>query len=61
MYLLTNAFGSAIALTLVSVAVDPKIMWMYVGLCVASFIAGCFVWIIFHKYNKTEEEMNALG
>ncbi|EKG19705.1 Oligopeptide transporter [Macrophomina phaseolina MS6] len=61
MYLLTNAFGSAIGEALVSVAVDPKILWMFVGLSVASFLAGCLVWILFHHLNKTEEEMNALG
>ncbi|KAF1985227.1 PTR2-domain-containing protein [Aulographum hederae CBS 113979] len=61
MYLLTNAFGSAIGLALVSVATDPKVLWMYAGLAVSSFIAGCLVWIIFHKYNRTEEEMNALS
>jgi POT family proton-dependent oligopeptide transporter len=61
MYLLTNAFGSAIGEALVSVAVDPKILWMFVGLAIASFIAGCVVWLIFHKYNETEEAMNELG
>ncbi|EOD42946.1 Oligopeptide transporter [Neofusicoccum parvum] len=61
MYLLTNAFGSAIGEALVSVAVDPKILWMFVGLSIASFLAGCLVWILFHHLNKTEDEMNALG
>ncbi|KAF2103817.1 PTR2-domain-containing protein [Rhizodiscina lignyota] len=61
MYLLTNAFGSAIGEALVPVLVDPKVLWMYVGLAFTSFITGCVVWLLFHKYNKTEEELNALG
>jgi POT family proton-dependent oligopeptide transporter len=60
MYLLTNAFGSAISEALNPVLVDPKIQWMYVGLAVASFIAGCLIWYLFHHYNDTEDEMNAL-
>jgi POT family proton-dependent oligopeptide transporter len=60
MYLLTNAFGSAISEALNPVLIDPKIQWMYVGLAVASFIAGGLIWILFHHYNDTEDEMNAL-
>jgi POT family proton-dependent oligopeptide transporter len=60
MYLLTNAFGSAISEALNPVLIDPKIQWMYVGLAVSSFIAGCVIWILFHHYNDTEDEMNAL-
>ena len=35
-------------------------MWMYTGLCVATIIAAGAFWMIFKKYNATEEEMNAL-
>lgn len=61
MYLLTNAFGSAIGEALVPVLLDPKVLWMYTGLAVTSFITGCIIWVLFHKYNKTEEELNAMG
>ncbi|KAF2085824.1 putative MFS peptide transporter Ptr2 [Saccharata proteae CBS 121410] len=61
MYLLTNAFGSAIGEALVSVAVDPKVLWLFVGLSVTCFLAGCFIWVAFHHLNGQEEEMNALG
>ncbi|KAF2145873.1 uncharacterized protein K452DRAFT_283172 [Aplosporella prunicola CBS 121167] len=61
MFLLTNAFGSAISEALVSVSIDPKILWMFVGLSVASFIAGIVIWVIFHHLNDAEEEMNKLG
>lgn len=60
MYLLTNAFGSAISEALNPVLYDPAIQWMYVGLAVASFVAGCAIWILFHHLNAQEDEMNAL-
>jgi len=60
MYLLTNAFGSAISEALNPVLYDPAIQWMFVGLAVASFIAGCLIWIMFHHLNATEDSMNAL-
>jgi len=60
MYLLTNAFGSAIAESLVSTTGDPSIMWMYTGLAVASFATGILFWVLFHNLNAREDEMNAL-
>jgi POT family proton-dependent oligopeptide transporter len=60
MYLLTNAFGSAISEALNPVLYDPAILWMFVGLAVSSFITGCIVWTLFHHYNKLEDEMSAL-
>lgn len=60
MFLLTNAFGSALGIALSPTAKDPKLIWMYTGLAVAAFLAGCLFWLIYHKYNKTEDEMNAL-
>jgi len=60
MFLLTNAFGSAINEALNPVLVDPKILWMYVGLCITSFVAGGLIWILFHHLNATEDQMNAL-
>ena len=60
LYLLTNAFGSAIGEALVPVAYDPAILWMFVGLCISSFIAGIFIYVVFGRLNKTEEAMNNL-
>ncbi|EEP82598.1 hypothetical protein UREG_07463 [Uncinocarpus reesii 1704] len=60
MYLLTNAFGAAIGEALTPVAHDPEIIWMFVGLCVASFCAGIIFWIVFHHLNAKEDDMNAL-
>lgn len=60
MYLLTNAFGSAIGMALTPVAYDPAILWMFVGLCCASFSAGVIFWLTFRKLNAKEEAMNTL-
>ena len=60
MFLLTNAFGSALAIALSPTAVDPKLVWMYTGLAVAALTAGCIFWLVYHRYNATEDSMNAL-
>ncbi|KAJ5109478.1 hypothetical protein N7456_006153 [Penicillium angulare] len=60
MYLLTNAFGSALAEALTPAAFDPAIMWMFVGLACASFLCGIVFWFIFHHLNAQEDDMNAL-
>ncbi|KAJ5890419.1 Major facilitator superfamily domain general substrate transporter [Penicillium subrubescens] len=60
MYLLTNAFGSALAEALTPAAFDPAIMWMFVGLAVASFLCGIIFFTIFRHLNDKEDDMNAL-
>lgn len=60
MYLLTNAFGSALAEALTPAAFDPAIMWMFVGLAVASFLCGIIFFMTFHHLNAKEDDMNAL-
>ncbi|CAN6619063.1 peptide transporter Ptr2p [Trichomonascus vanleenenianus] len=60
MYLLTNAFGSALGIALSSTAVDPKLLWMYTGLAGATFVAGWVFYFIFRHYNKLEDELNII-
>ncbi|EMD93972.1 hypothetical protein COCC4DRAFT_191058 [Bipolaris maydis ATCC 48331] len=60
MYLLTNAFGSAISEALNPLLYDPAIMWVFAGLAIAATIAGALIWIIFHHLNDIEDEMNQL-
>lgn len=60
MYLLTNAFGAALAEALTPAAYDPAILWMFVGLAGASFLTGVIFWFTFHHLNAQEEVMNAL-
>lgn len=59
-FLLNNAFGSAISIALAPTAVDPKLTWMYPGISIAAFLAGACFWLLFRKYNATEEAMNSL-
>lgn len=58
LFLLTNAFGSAISEAFVPAAFDPAILYVYVGLAVGSFLCGCLIWVLFGKLNETEESMN---
>ena len=60
MFLLTTAFGSALGIALSPTAKDPKLVWMYTGLCVATIIAAALFWLLFRQYNASEERMNAL-
>ncbi|KAK6455844.1 POT family-domain-containing protein [Scheffersomyces xylosifermentans] len=60
LFLVTNAFGSAIGIALSSVSKNPKMVWTYTGLSVACFLGGCLFWICFHHYNDKEEELNRL-
>lgn len=59
-FLLQTAFGAALASALSPTAVDPKLLWMYTGICVVAAITAGLFWILFSKYNAQEESMNAL-
>ncbi|KAJ6441851.1 MFS peptide transporter Ptr2 [Purpureocillium lavendulum] len=56
-YLFTNAFGSALSEALVSVAEDPKFLWMYTGVACFAFATGCIFWFLFKHYDQEEEKM----
>lgn len=60
LFLLTSAVGAAIGIALSPTATDPKLLWMYTGLAVATFVAGCLFWILFRRLNDSEESMNEL-
>ncbi len=60
MFLFTTAFGSALGIAISPTAVDPKLTWLYTGLAISSFVTGCIFWLVFRRYNATEEKMNAL-
>ncbi|EFR05005.1 peptide transporter PTR2-A [Nannizzia gypsea CBS 118893] len=61
MFLLTSAVGAALGMAISPVAKDPKLVWMYTGLSVASAVAGIIFWFLFSRYNAKEEAMNALA
>lgn len=60
LFLLTNCFASILAFALVSVTVDPKLVWMYTGIC--GFMALCTVlfYICHHKADITDMEEDAI-
>lgn len=57
MYLLTNAFGSALSEALLPVLFDPKILWMYAGIAFFTLGTAVVFWILFHHYDAMEEKM----
>ena len=59
-FLLQSAFGSALGVALAPFAKDPRLVWMYTGLCIATFIAAGLFWVCFQHLNATEDSMNAL-
>ena len=59
-FLLQSAFGSALGIALAPIAKDPRLIWMYTGLCIATLIAAGLFWVCFNHLNATEGSMNAL-
>ncbi|KAK1955880.1 POT family protein [Colletotrichum sublineola] len=59
-YLFTNAFGSAISEALVSVAVDPKFLWLYTGVSCSAFVVGIIFYFTFRHYDNDEDKMYEL-
>jgi POT family proton-dependent oligopeptide transporter len=60
MFLLQTAFGAALSIALSSVSVDPKLVWMYTGISISAAVAGITFWILFRKFNKQEDKMDAM-
>lgn len=47
MFLFTSAFGSILGIGVSAVAIDPKYVWFYTGLCIADIIATVLFWFVF--------------
>jgi POT family proton-dependent oligopeptide transporter len=60
LFLLTNCFASILAFALVSVAVDPKLVWMYTGISITAFVCSILFYIIHHKADDTDIEEDAI-
>ncbi|CAO3673851.1 hypothetical protein G6F70_006863 [Rhizopus microsporus] len=60
LFLLTNCFASILAFALVSVAVDPKLEWMYTGISAAMFFCTIMFYICHHKADDTDVEEDAI-
>ncbi|KAG5437022.1 hypothetical protein PCANB_001298 [Pneumocystis canis] len=59
LFLLTLTGGSLIQMMLTSLSQDPVLVWLYMSISIAIFVAGCLFWFLFRKYNKVEDEMNS--
>ena len=60
LYSLTNAFGYALGEDFTPLVRDPDILGMFVGLCGGSFGVGVIFWLLYHKLDYKEDEMNML-
>ena len=60
-YLFTTAFGAILGIALTSVAADPTVQWMYLGLGITATVTAGIFWTLFHHLNAKEDEMNALS
>ncbi|OLL27017.1 putative peptide transporter ptr2 [Neolecta irregularis DAH-3] len=61
MFLLTNAIGAILAISLSPASVDPKLVWMYTGVAGFCFATGIAFWLCFRRLNSKEDHMNAIG
>ncbi|CEJ81805.1 hypothetical protein VHEMI01915 [[Torrubiella] hemipterigena] len=55
-YLFTTAIGALIGLALVSVAVNPKYLWMYTGVAIAAIVVSIGFYIGYRHYDAMEDE-----
>ncbi|KAI9305055.1 POT family-domain-containing protein [Cunninghamella echinulata] len=56
LFLFTNCISALLAFALVSVAVDPKLLWMYTGIAVATMICAVLFYVLHGKNDKTDVE-----
>ncbi|KAI9243817.1 POT family-domain-containing protein [Phascolomyces articulosus] len=61
LFLFANCVSSILAFALVSVAEDPKLMWMYTGISIAAAICSGLIWIIHGKGDKVDVEEDAIA
>ncbi|CAO0802193.1 unnamed protein product [Mucor circinelloides] len=61
LFLLTNCFGSILGFALVSVAVDPKLKWMYAGIAIAMFVCAPLFYYCHGKNDKSDVAEDAIG
>ena len=60
MYLLTNAFGYALGEAFTPLVGNPEILWLFVGLCCGAFCVDVLFYVVYHKLDSKEDEMNLL-
>ena len=57
LFMSTAAVGNFLGITITPLTVDPKIIWMYTGLAVQSFLTGVAFYLLLRRYNKVEVEL----
>jgi POT family proton-dependent oligopeptide transporter len=60
-FLFMNCFGSVLGFTLVSVAEDPKLVWMYTGIAAAMFVCAPLFYFCHGKNDATDVADDAIG
>lgn len=60
-FLFMNCFGSILGFALVSVAVDPKLTWMYTGIACAMFACAPIFYFCHGKNDNTDIAEDAIG
>ncbi|KAI8075499.1 POT family-domain-containing protein [Gilbertella persicaria] len=61
MFLFMNCFGSVLGFALVSVAIDPKLKWMYTGIAFAMGICAPLFYYCHGKNDATDIQEDAIG
>lgn len=56
LFLLTNCFASILGFALVSVAEDPKLVWMYTGIACAAGACTILFYLCHHKADRVDVE-----
>lgn len=60
LYLLTVAFGAALAEAFVPVSGNPQILWMYVGIAVATVVIGTIMYLYLGHLDREEDHWNGV-
>ncbi|KAG0169667.1 peptide transporter ptr2 [Apophysomyces sp. BC1034] len=60
LFLLTSCFGSILGFAMVSVAVNPKLEWMYTGIGAASGVCAVLIYIFHGKNDKIDMQEDAI-
>ncbi|ORZ25685.1 POT family-domain-containing protein [Absidia repens] len=60
LFLLTNCFASILAFALVSVAVDPKLKWMYTGISITAAVCCVLFYVCHYKNDAIDKEEDAI-
>ncbi|KAJ2957341.1 hypothetical protein NQZ79_g6945 [Umbelopsis isabellina] len=61
LFLLANCFASILNFALVSVTMDPKLVWLYTGISAAMFVATPIFYFCHYKLDQTDVEQDAIG